>query len=107
MTQPWNPLRNSVTQSYLDPQEKIKDLRRQLKGLRENLERKKDDIRYIIDHHDSNLSGTSLGEDQSLLQRIARDVSETNGKVNTIEQELGSLSINFDRLSTRVQNTEF
>ena len=106
------PQEKSVTQSYRlvtqpgpDPKEKLDYLRVYLGDLRKNLEDKEDAIRYIINYRDNNMSEASGGQ-EDILQTIAADVRETKTKINVVEQEIGSLSINFDRLSTRMQNTE-
>ena len=120
MTQPCDFLRSSVTHPRNSPviytnlgvQERLKDLGRQLKFHREDLASKKNAIRYIFDHHDSNLSGTSVGDASETsnldikIDRILTAVDTTQGKINNIEAEVGNLSVNFDRLSTRMQNTE-
>ena len=92
----------------LNSQEKISDIKRQLQVLRQDFEKKKDGIRYLIEHHDSNLKGTSSGlTSDAKLDIVVAGIRDTGIKLDKLDKEVGSLSINFDRLTTRVQNTEF
>ena len=109
MTQPPG---NLVTHIHLNSQEKLSDLQKVIQSLRQDLEKKKEDvIRYIIDHHDSNLSGTSAGTgdlgDSAKLDILIGGMKKTTDQLDKLDGEVKDLSINFNRLNTRVQNTEF
>ena len=108
---------NSVTQTPLnlldtvtqtcnpEIQARLVCLKEHLSDLKKTLEEKENAARYIHDFLDFNASETSSGCEE-LLKSIASDVKETKTKMTKVEHEIGSLSVNFDRLSTRVQNTE-
>ena len=103
---PCNLLEHSVTQFCPDAQGRLIYLKEYLSDLRKALEERENAARYIHDFLEFNTNEVSPGSDRDLLVGIASDVKDTKSKITLVEREIGSLSINFDRLNTRVQNTE-
>ena len=102
---------NFVTHSYRsvtqpEAKERLDYLKALVSDLRQDLEFGENAIRYIFNCHDNNMSEASGEEGMNLLRSIAENVADTKSRMTNVEQEIGSLSVNFDRLSTRMENTE-
>ena len=100
-----NVLENSVTQPCFDIQGRLIQLGHHLSDLRKTLEDKENAARYIHEFYDFNMSEAPPGS-ENILASIAEDCKATRSKLCLVEREIGNLSVNFDRLSTRVENTE-
>ncbi len=95
-----------VNQTFPNASDRLIALRKKLCELKEHLEKKENAARYIREFLIFNESDAPTGDMEKLLREIGTDVKATKVQVGAVEKEITSLSINFDRLATRVETTE-
>ena len=102
-------IRSKFSGKNSTPNSDLKKANRDLLAASKNLETQENGIRYISEIVEFNQITDWTGEYslQSVLMGIANDVKSTKTDVKEIKEDVTTLSDNFDRLTTRVTNTEF